>query len=124
MDGLKTVSLLQDQTVAHILTRDDVFQHPYETSAFTFKGRYSSETFQGIMPDTRAARISTVREPQLQALQRTNTSLRLDRTVTKDHRIRFKKGSIIAKGIVTVDTPLGLIIFHIVPENTPFLYCI
>jgi hypothetical protein len=76
------------------------------------------------MPDTRAAGISTAREPQLQALQRTNISLRLDRTVTEDHRIRFGKGSIIAKGIVTVDTLLGPITFHIVSENTPFLYCI
>ena len=76
------------------------------------------------MPDTGAAGISTAEEPQLQALQRTNTSLRLDRTVTRDHRIRFKKGSIITKGIVTVDTPLRPITFHIIPENTPFLYCI
>ena len=76
------------------------------------------------MPDTRAAGISTAGEPQLQALQRTNASLRLDRTITGDHRIRFKKGSIITKGIVTVDTLLGLITFYIVPENTPFLYCI
>jgi hypothetical protein len=124
VDGLKTVSLLQDQTVAHIITRNDMFQHPYETSAFTFEGRYSSETFQGIMPDTGAAGISTAGEPQLQALQKTNASLRLDRTTAGDHRIRFGKGSTIAKGTVTVDTPLGPITFHIVPENTPFLYCI
>ena len=45
VDGLKTVSLLQDQTVEHIITRSDMFQYPYETSAFTFEGRYSSETF-------------------------------------------------------------------------------
>jgi hypothetical protein len=68
VDGLKTVSLLQDQTVAHILTRDDVFQHPYEIAAFTLGGRYSFEVFQGIMPDTGATGISTAREPQLQAL--------------------------------------------------------
>ena len=76
------------------------------------------------MPDIRAAGISTAGEPQLQALQRTNASLRLDRTVAGDHRIRFGKGSIIAKGIVTVDTLLGPITFYIVLENTPFLYCI
>ena len=124
VDGLKTVSVLQDQTVAHIVTRNDMFQHPYETSAFTFEGRYSSETFQGIMPDTGAAGISTAGEPQLQALQRTNASLRLDRTTAGDHRVRFGKGSTIAKGTVTVDTALGPITFHVVPENTPFLYCI
>ena len=76
------------------------------------------------MPDTGAAGISTAGEPQLQALQRTNASLRLDRTTAGDHRVRFGKGSTIAKGTVTVDTPLGPITFHVVPENTPFLYCI
>ena len=76
------------------------------------------------MPDTRAAGISTAREPQLQALQRTNTSLRLDRTVARDHRIRFKKGSIITKGIVTVETPLRPITFYIILENILFLYYI
>jgi hypothetical protein len=65
VDGMKTVSLLQDQTVAHIITRNDMFQHPYETSAFTFEGRYLFEIFHGIMPDTRAAGISTAGEPQL-----------------------------------------------------------
>jgi hypothetical protein len=76
------------------------------------------------MPDTRAARISITREPQLQALQRTNTLLRLDYIVAKDHRIRFRKGSTITKGIVTIDTPLRPITFHIIPKNTLFLYYI
>jgi hypothetical protein len=41
-----------------------------------------------------------------------------------DYRIRFGKGSIIAKGIMTVETPLGPITFHIILENIPFLYYI
>ena len=124
VDSLKTVSLLQDQTVVHIVTRNDVFQYPYEMSAFTFKGRYSSKAFQGIMPDTGAAGISTAGESQLQALQKTNISLRLDCTTAGDYRIRFGKGITIIKGIVTVNTPLGPITFHIVPEDILFLYCI
>jgi hypothetical protein len=42
-----------------------MFQHLYETLAFTFKGRYLSKMFYSIMLDTRAAGILTAREPQL-----------------------------------------------------------
>jgi hypothetical protein len=76
------------------------------------------------MSDIRAAGISTAGELQLQALQRTNASLRLDRIMAGDHRIRFGKGSTIAKGTVTVETPLRPITFYIIPENTLFLYYI
>lgn len=124
INGLKTVSFLEDQTVTHVMTRNDMFHDPYGNSVFTFEGRYSSETFQGIMPDTGAAGISTAGEPQLQALQKLNAKLHLDRTIAGDHHIRFGKGTTVAKGTVTVETPLGPITFHIVPENTPFLYCI
>jgi len=44
--------------------------------------------------------------------------------MARDHRIRFRKGSTIAKGTVTVETPLRLITFYIILENTLFLYYI
>ena len=93
-------------------------------TVFTFEGRYSSDVFHGIMPDTGASGISTAGEPQLQALQKINALIRLDQTTAGEQQIRFGKGSTVAKGKVTVDTPLGPITFHVVPENTPFLYCI
>ena len=37
------------------------------------------------------------------------------------NKIRFSKGTITVKGVVRVPTPLGTIIFYIVPTNTPFL---
>ena len=67
-NGIGTVLILQDQAMAHAVTKEDVFRAPYETEIFTFEGCYSSKMFHGIMPDTGASGISTVGEPQLQAL--------------------------------------------------------
>ncbi|RDW58864.1 hypothetical protein BP6252_13340 [Coleophoma cylindrospora] len=75
------------------------------------------------MPDTGAAGISTAGEPQLRALQKIQ-KVHLDRTTHGDHKIKFGKGSAVSKGTVTVDTPLGKIQFQVVPDNTPFLFCI
>ena len=38
--------------------------------------------------------------------------------------IQFSKGTVISLGIIRVKTPLGYIIFYIIPANTPFLFYI
>ena len=38
--------------------------------------------------------------------------------------IYFSKSTIIFFSIIRVQTPLGYITFHIIPINTPFLFCI
>jgi len=124
VDGPKTVSILNDQLFVYAVTREDIFAQPLEVSVFTFEDRYSSGVFQGIMPDSGVSGVSTVGEPQFLALQKLNPKIKLNRTRAGDHRIRFGKGSAIAKGTVNVETPLGRITFHVVPANTPFLYCI
>jgi hypothetical protein len=131
VNGAKTVSALNDQSVRHIMTKQDIFHSyetlltfPYEMSVFTFEERYSSAKFQGIMPDTGAAGISTAGEPQFLALQKQDLLISLDRTTAGDNQIRFGKGTAVATGTTTVRTPLGPITFHIVTANTPFLFCI
>jgi hypothetical protein len=124
INGPKTVSVLNDRSYEHAITKEDVFTQPQETSIFTFEDRYSSGIFQGIMPDSGASGVSTVGEPQFLALQKLDPKIQLDRTKAGDHRIRFGKGTALSKGIVKVETPLGQITFHVVPTNTPFLYCI
>jgi hypothetical protein len=76
------------------------------------------------MPDTRAAGISTAREPQFLALQKQDLLISLDRTTAGDNQIRFGKGTAVATGTTTVRMPLRLITFHIVIANTPFLFYI
>ena len=58
------------------LTKTDVFRLPLESSAFAFNNRYSSEIFQGIMPDSGAAGVSTAGQPQFIA----SVQIRLDQS--------------------------------------------
>ena len=45
------------------ITKSDIFNKLKESSAFSFNNRYSVNIFYGIIPDTRAAGVSTVGEP-------------------------------------------------------------
>ena len=124
IDGLQTISVLSDQSVFHAVTKIDVFNEPTENSVFTFNDRYSANIFQGIMPDSGAAGVSTAGKPQVTALQRLDPTIQLDTSTAGQHNIRFGKGMATSLGTIQVSTPLGSIVFHVVPTNTPFLFCI
>ena len=89
-------------------------------SVFTFNSRYSSETFQGIMPDTGASGISTAGYPQYLALQKSFPEVQLD-TTAKGREIKFGKGTTTIEGTIQVLISLRNITFHIVLVDTPFL---
>ena len=63
VNGTQTVAILNDQSAQHAITSEDIFKASLlqlpETLVFTFKDRYSSAVFQGIMPDSGAAGILT-----------------------------------------------------------------
>ena len=101
-------------------------QNPYEpANQFYFRDRYSSETFQGIMPDTGAAGVSTAGEQQFIALQKKNPTIMLDTSTAGEHRVRFGDNpDIMSLGTVGVTTPFGTILFQVIPANTPFLFCL
>jgi hypothetical protein len=120
----ETVAILNDYSVFHSLTKTDVFNLPAEPLAFTFDSQYSSETFQGIMPDSGAAGVSTAGQPQFTALQKLDLSLQINAITADQHNIRFGKGEALSQGTIDVAIPLGTITFHIVPANTPFLFCL
>jgi hypothetical protein len=66
IDGIQTVAILNDQSAYHAFTKHNVFEqqvNKHTTDVFTFEGRYLSDTFQGIMPNTGASGVSSVREP-------------------------------------------------------------
>ncbi|TVY52702.1 hypothetical protein LCER1_G008679 [Lachnellula cervina] len=94
------------------------------SDAFTFEDRYAS-VFQGIMPDSGAAGISTAGANQVAAIQKLFPNLEIDDHSAGKHTIRFGVGKgATLKGSITVPTPVGPILFHIVDTNTPFLWCI
>ena len=125
VDGSGTVAILNEQATIHGFTKLDMFnQDPREpASQFHFRDRYSSKMFQGIMPDTGAASVSTAGENQLIALQKKDPSVTLDISTAGEHRVRFGDNPEIASvGTVGVATPFGTVYFQVVPTNTPFLF--
>jgi hypothetical protein len=76
------------------------------------------------MPDSGAVGVSTAGQPQFLALQKLDQRVQLDTSTAGAHTVRFGKGMATSKGTIQVDTPLGVITFHVVPANTPFLYCL
>jgi hypothetical protein len=80
INGIQTVSILNDHSVYYIFTRDDMFKlfNTYNlliSSAFIFKNRYSLYEFQGIMLDSGAAGIFLAGKPQVQALQKKDLTI-------------------------------------------------
>jgi UDP-galactopyranose mutase len=59
----ETIAILNNYSVFHSLTKTNVFNLSAEPLVFTFNSRYFSKTFQGIMPDSGAARVSTAGQP-------------------------------------------------------------
>ena len=127
INGTETIAVLNDRSTLHAFTKADPFDETEATSnqlldeTLTFHSRYTSETFQGIMPDSGAAGVSTAGKPQVLALQRLDPTIKLDTIAAGLHTIRFGKGEVVSQGIVTISTPIGDIPFHVVPANTPFL---
>jgi hypothetical protein len=118
INGPNTIATLSNSSLDHALTGID--QYNSEAPELV---RYSDHRFEGIIPDTGAAGVSTVGEPQLRALQKI-MDIQLDKATAGQHTIRFGKGEATSLGTVDVPTPFGPITFHVVPANTPFLYCV
>jgi hypothetical protein len=129
VDGIRMISILNDQSAYHFFTKDDIFQQRQANGqaieVFTLDNRYSSDTFQGIMPDTGASGVSSAGEPQFKALCKLDRKVRLDTSRAGEHKIKFGDGDPkVSLGTADVDTPIGTITFHILPTNTPFLFCL
>ena len=63
-DSLNIINILNNQVTIYVYTKTDLFgKDPIELAIqFYFQDRYSSAIFQGIMPDTGVAGVSTVGE--------------------------------------------------------------
>ena len=52
----------------HFITKSNIFNKLKESFIFSFNNRYLVNIFHSIILDTRATEVSTVGEPQVQAL--------------------------------------------------------
>ncbi|KDN64678.1 hypothetical protein CSUB01_12316 [Colletotrichum sublineola] len=125
-------SIPKKNATLHAITKDNpreeetAEEKPTTDKVFTFNDQYSAATFQGIMPDTGAARVSTVSQQQYTTLKRhLNRELPLDTSRAGEATIRFGSGNHFkSTGTVEVPTPVGNLTFHVMDSNTPFLFCL
>jgi hypothetical protein len=83
-------------------------------------GRYSSDYFHGIVINTGAAFMSTIGYGQFLALKKTQ-NVKLDADTANRQRFKFGIRLTAFKSIVQVNTSLGILVFHVVEADTPFL---
>ena len=112
---------LQQQSMLHAMSRLNL-SGPLDQDAF-LTNRYSSGIFMGIMIDTGASYRSTAGDDQFLALQRIQR-VSLDKSRAGEANVTFGIGSTTSLGTADVRTPLGVITFHIVPADVPFLLCL
>jgi hypothetical protein len=128
VNGHAITTILSNAATAHAITGIDPYDETKVTEEpcmFTFDLRYGVHTFQGIMPDTGAAGISTAGKTQVIALQQIQPVATIDESTAGRHRIRFGDNpECVSLGDVKVKTPFGTISFAVMPTNTPFLLCL
>ncbi len=85
--------------------------------------RYTSEKFYGVMIDSGASAKSTAGYGQYLAFKKHKIDPSIDLDVTKAGavNIQFGIGSARSIGSLTIDTPFGVVEFHVVKADTPFL---
>ena len=128
-ESTSTTNILADKALKHRITSiDDTVSatlaepRPYSFSTFP-TSRYNETEFKGLLIDSGAAVKSTGGIGQLKALQQV-IPVELHETATNATNIVFGIGSASSIGTVNLGTPIGLVIFHIVQVNTPFLLCL
>jgi hypothetical protein len=121
IDNLTSLSLIYQMTGEnHAL---EPIEQMEDAQTFTVNGisRYDTHCFYGVVIDTGASRFSTAGSDQFQALQRTDSSVQLDKTTKGQVNVQFGIGSMSSIGSAIVRTPIGQVQFHIMPAKTPFL---
>ncbi|KAF1937069.1 hypothetical protein EJ02DRAFT_459019, partial [Clathrospora elynae] len=94
-------------------------------SQFLIEDRYTRSVYQGILPDTGAANVSTVGREQYLALTREDPTVTMDTSTAGKASIKFGKSSVTASiGTAQVPTEIGEIDFEVLDAPTPFLLCL
>ena len=118
------VTELANRAFLHQVTNETLSQTLDSTQAlegsFISASKYDSRTFQGIMIDTGAAKCSTAGYGQFQAFRR-NATVELNITTKGAVTVQFGIGASSSIGSALITTPIGLVNFHIMTSDTPFL---
>jgi hypothetical protein len=126
--GLATIEKLATHSIEHQLTRKQhKFTEPELSASDAYNleqvSRYNSTTFFGLMVDTGASTSSTAGLKQFEAYREFHNAPEM--TVGTGANVRFGVGGGIESiGSCIVNSPVGMITFHIMPVDTPFLICL
>ena len=85
--------------------------------------RFNADVFYGIVIDRGASRRSTGGFGQYLAYKKTHP-VKLDTTKAGMVNVQFGIGSATSIGSITIPTSIGVVEFHIVKADTPFLLCL
>ena len=117
---------LSNKSFMHLLTAQDTLpSNKANTAQYFVLDRYAETVFQGIMPDTSAAKVSTVEKSQFMALQHKMPEIELDTTRANKATICFgSRMPLSSIGTIQVFTPISTTNFYVVDTPTPFLFCL
>ncbi|KAF1936672.1 hypothetical protein EJ02DRAFT_427316, partial [Clathrospora elynae] len=119
---------LADQAFLHQISGDNIYGRGTPSTPalqFLIKDCYTQSVYQGILPDTGAANVSTVGREQYLALTREDPTVTMDTSTAGKASIKFGKGSVTASiGTAQVPTEIGKIDFEVLDAPTPFLLCL
>jgi hypothetical protein len=129
INALDTFRQLSYQTISHTLGQSIAIEsiQPNQESLILMadyspnQGRYSKDRFHGIVIDTGAAFASTAGFGQFLALKEQLQASAEIIPTTNSARFQFGIGTTGSKGTVKVHSPVGVLTFHIVDTDTPFL---
>jgi len=116
---------LNDQSFRYAVLAEDPYDpgnNLIEGAVFASGERYSDDTFYSIMPDTGASGTSNAGLPQVKALMKMISSLRIEDNL--GITIYFSAGSTSSIGIINIPMILGTITFQVLLTATPFLFSI
>ena len=117
---------LANRSFDHAITGSNPGLQHHESDPFTYitSERYNSDEFYGIMIDTGASKRSTAGYGQYLAYKKHVTPIQVNKTKAGAINVQFGIGSTSSIGSLLLDTPIGIIEFHVVEADTPFLLCL
>ena len=123
----KTITTdLANRSFEHAITGSNPNSNRHESDPFTYitSARYTLDKFYGIMIDRGASKRSSAGYGQYLAYRKQVTHVQVNKAKAEALNVQFGIGSTFFIGSLLLDTPIGIIEFHVVEANAPFLLCL
>ena len=121
--ALELANRVYSHVVITINTKIDIFYTKIDLFTYNTTLRYTSIKFIGIIINTRASKCSIVGYSQFLILQKIN-KVQLNKSIRGIVSVQFGIGSTSSISSIKVATPIGIVEFHVVKVDTPFLLCL